>query len=170
MFLFYLIFEDIILLLELSTAFHQGLVFYIVPGIYQFFPYGNWINSVMWVKKKLFCNIISVINHIHTYVGMFLHSILFHWSLFLSLYKYITVLKITLKTQSLTPSGVYKSSYLFSPLSTWFWRLCMCMCFWAVFLFYWSIFLIPYQTLTYWYFIIHPDVYRLKPLTLFIFF
>lgn len=121
-------------------------------------------------KKELFCNIISVINHIHTYVGMFLHSILFHWSLFLSLYKYITVLKITLKTQSLTPSGVYKSSYLFSPLSTWFWRLCMCMCFWAVFLFYWSIFLIPYQTLTYWYFIIHPDVYRLKPLTLFIFF
>lgn len=120
-------------------------------------------------KKELFCNIISVINHIHTYVGMFLHSILFHWSLFLSLYKYITVLKITLKTQSLTPSGVYKSSYLFSPLSTWFWRLCMCMCFWAVFLFYWSIFLIPYQTLTYWYFIIHPDVYRLKPLTLFIF-
>lgn len=120
-------------------------------------------------KKELFCNIISVINHIHTYVGMFLHSILFHWSLFLSLYKYITVLKITLKTQSLTPGGVYKSSYLFSPLSTWFWRLCMCMCFWAVFLFYWSIFLIPYQTLTYWYFIIHPDVYRLKPLTLFIF-
>lgn len=120
-------------------------------------------------KKELFCNIISVINHIHTYVGMFLHSILFHWSLFLSLYKYITVLKITLKTQSLTPSGIYKSSYLFSPLSTWFWRLCMCMCFWAVFLFYWSIFLIPYQTLIYWYFIIHPDVYRLKPLTLFIF-